>query len=311
MIFNYMKNYYILFILFISQFVISQEYEIKREAHQLIENRAYYLNGGLNASFGGNSRAFIKIDLPPNTVEWYYTFSTTQGKSGTKNLTLALQLMSMLNNPTGLSSKALSSFEVPSGEASADIYLLNNINLKGFREKYDQLGGSFSFLPEGTVQNVKQAIVKVDDVKSGSWYLGLRNPSTTTGLNINIEVVAITETKVSITKSDNQVKAELYTNLGWAQFENGNYKKCIEYCDKANAESEIGIAYANKGLALLMLNKDSDAMDVYIAAITVIKKQSNSSYYLQNAVDDIDKELTKNPNIVGAKEIKQVLLQSF
>ena len=306
-----MKKHYLLFILFISQFIISQNYELKREAHQLIENRAYYLNGGLNASFGGNSRTFIKIDLPPNTVEWYYTFSTTQGKSGTKNLTLAIQLVSMLNDPTGLSSKALSSFDVPSGEASTDIYLLDNNNLKGFREKYDQNGGTFNFITEGTVQNLKQAIVKVDDVKSGTWYLGLRNPSTTTGLNINIEVVAITETKVLIPKSDKQQKAELYTNLGWAQFESGKYEKCIEYCDKANAESEIGIAYANKGLALLMLNKDSEAMDVYITAITTIKKQPNSTYYLQGAIDDIDKVLKSNPNIEGAKEIKQVLLQSF
>lgn len=306
-----MKRYYFLFIFFISYFSISQEYEIKREAHRLIENRAYHLNGGLNAAFGGNSRTFIKIDLPPNTVEWYYSFSTTQGKSGTKNLTLAVQLVSMLNDPTGLTSKAVSAFEVPSGEASADIFLLDNKNLKGFRDKYDQNGGTFSFITEGTVQNLKQAVVKVDDVKSGSWFLGLRNPSTTTGLNINIEVVAITETKVLIPKSDKQQKAELYTNLGWAQFENGNYQKCIEYCDKANAEAEIGIAYANKGLALLMLNKESEAMDVYITAITVIKKQPNSNNYLKAIINDIDRILKTNPNIIGAKEIKQVLLQSL
>ena len=98
--------------------------------------------------------------------------------------------------------------------------------------------------------------------------------------------------------------------MGWAQFESGNYKKCIEFCDKANAQTEIGIAYANKGLALLMLGKDSEAMDVYINAITVIKKQPNSNYYIQGAIDDIEKALTSNLNIVGAKEIKQVLLQS-
>jgi tetratricopeptide (TPR) repeat protein len=305
-----MRITYFLFFLFITQIGFSQEVEIKREAHQLIENRAYYLNGGLNAAFGGNSRAFIKIDLPPNTVEWYYTFSTSQGKSGAKNLTLAIQLASMLTDPSGLSSKALSAFSVPQGEASADIYLLDSNNLKGFREKYDQNGGTFRFISEGTVQNVKQAVVRVDDVKRGTWYLGLRNPSTTTGLNINIEVVAITETEVLIAKSDKQQKAELYTNLGWAQFESGNYQKCIEYCDKANAESEIGIAYANKGLALLMLGKDSEAMDVYIKGITIIKKQQNSDYYIQGAIDDLDKVLNSNQYIVGAKEIKQVLLQS-
>lgn len=305
-----MKKKYVLFILLISQFVTSQEVEVQREALQLIENRALYLNGGLNATFGGNSRAFIKIDLPPNTVEWYYTFSTSQGKSGTKNLTLAIQLASMLADPTGLSSKAVSAFSIPNGETSADIFLLNQANLKGFREKYDQNGGTFSFISEGTVQNVKQAVVKIDDVKSGTWYLGLRNPSTTTGLNLNIEVVAITETKVLIPKSDKQQKAELYTNLGWTQFENGNYQKCIEYCDKANAETEIGITYANKGLALLMLGKDSEAMDIYITAITLIKKQPNSDYYIQGAIDDIENALTSNQNIVGAKEIKQVLLHS-
>ncbi len=304
------KSYLIVFITLLNfQVGFTQNFEIERKSHQIIENRAIYLNGGLNATFGGSSRTYLKIDLPPNTVEWYYSFSTSKGKSGTKNLGLAIQLTGLLADPSGITSSSLSAINVPEGEASADIYLCNRENISGFLDKVELNGGTYQYVMEGTVTNTKQAVVKINDVRSNTWYLGLKNPSTTSGLNINIEVVAITEIKKIIEKSDSQQKAELYTNLGWAQFESGNYIKCIEYCDRANAESEIGIAYANKGLSLLMLGKESDAMDTYIKAITIIKKQSNSIYYLKGALQDIDNALKLNPNLKGAKEIRQVISQ--
>lgn len=43
----------------------------------IVEQRSYYLNGGARATLGGKSRIEIKIDLPPRTKSWYYSFTTT------------------------------------------------------------------------------------------------------------------------------------------------------------------------------------------------------------------------------------------
>lgn len=55
----------------------------------------------MGSGFGGKSRTSIKIDLPPNTMEWYYSFTTTEVENGTANLNLAMQLSRMLVDPSG------------------------------------------------------------------------------------------------------------------------------------------------------------------------------------------------------------------
>lgn len=285
----------------------SQRVEYQNEVVQLIENRSIYLNGGLRASFGGKSRTYIKIDLPPNTVEWYYSFTTTEGPDATQNLELAVQLSSYLVDPSGMTSTIASSIDVPEGVASADIYLLDYQNNDLFLRKVDLNNGTFYYSQEGTVENTKQAVVEIDDITTGTWYLGLKNPSTMNGINLNIEVVAITETRNGIKTSKEQQKANLYGNLGWKYFENGDYEKCIEYCDKSFQEYEIGIFYANKGLALLMIGKEAQAIDNYIKAITLIKEQPNKEYYLNGAIKDLDNALSLNPHLEGADEIRDLI----
>ncbi|MEZ4802050.1 MAG: hypothetical protein R2797_04700 [Gelidibacter sp.] len=307
-----MKKYRltILIVLLISKLGFTQEYEIIRETKTIIETRDMYLNGGANASLGGKSRTYIKIDLPPNTVQWYYSFNTTPGQSGSSNLNLALQLSARIADPTFLTSGLSSGIKVPEGVAKADVYLLNFDNLNLFIQKADLNGQRFRHYPEGLAENTKQAVVKIDDIKTGTWYLGIKNPSTFSGINLNIEVVAITETRVLKKMTAEEEKAALYTNLGWTKFESGDYEKCIEYCDKANEISQIGIAYANKGLAQLMLGEESEAMETYIQAILVIKKQPNSAQYLSSAIQDIDDALVIKPDLSGAQEIRQVLVSS-
>lgn len=99
-----MKRRLVITLFFISmfQFGFSQEFETVRETKKLIDSRDIYLNGGMRAEFGGKSRTSIKVDLPPNTVEWYYSFTTTEGGNGTENLNLAIQLSRILVDPSGL-----------------------------------------------------------------------------------------------------------------------------------------------------------------------------------------------------------------
>ena len=291
----------------ISIIVNGQEIKTARESNQIIETRSIYLNSGSRATFGGKSRTFIKIDLPENTVEWYYSFSTSTGQSGFKNLNLAVQLSSLLADPTGLTATALSSVKVPSGSSSIDVFLCNRANIDKFMDKADSWGGTYTYIIEGTVNNTKQAVVKVDDVISGTWYIGIKNPSSLDGVNITIEVVAIVETQIIIEKSEEQKKAELYGGLGWKKFENGEYQKCIEYCNKANGYFELGWVNANKGLSQLMLGKESEAMDTYIIAITLIKKQNNPDYIFSGVIKDLENVLKTNPDLSGASDIKELI----
>ena len=286
------KNYILTILLLITiQLGFSQNYEIIRETKKLVDSRDIYLNGGMRSQFGGKSRTYIKFDLPPNTVQWYYSFTTTKGQSGSPNLNLAVQLTGMLADPSGLTSSTISAIKVPEGMATADFYLIDQNNLQSFLNKVE-----YRHYPEAMAENTKQAVVKVDDIKTGSWYLGIKNPSSMNGINLNIEIVAITETKKLIEKSDAQQKAELYGGLGWTQFENGDYEKCIEYCDKANNEFELGWVLANKGLALLMVDKESEAMEIYINTITLIKKQPNPQYVFGEMIKDIDNAKKINQN---------------
>lgn len=300
-----MNKFLALILLFITNSGFTQD--IKRESHQIIEPRSVYLNGGMRSAFGGKSRTYLKIDLPPNTKQWYYSFSTSKGKSGVKNLNLALQLSSLIADPSGITSQAMSAIDVPQGSGSIDVYLCNRENIDLFQAKADNNGGTYSYIMEGTVENTKQAVVQINDVTSNTWYLGLKNPSSLDGINISIEVVAITEEITEKVKTPEQEKAELYGSLGWTQFENGDYQKCIEYCDKANAAYKLGWINANKGLAQLMIGDEESAMETYIDAIPLIKKQPNPEYVFREMIKDIDNALKIKPDLNGANEIKKLV----
>ena len=317
-----MKQYYFLLLLLLSTFYINAQDIVKTyEPVTIIKQRVIELNGGTRAVLsGGKSRVSIKIDLPVNTVGWYYSFSTSNGTSGTQNLNLATQIAAALlsksnmvgavASSTGITKAVVSKFEVPEGTSSIDAYLCDKINIDKFERKIDNLGGTYSYYREGTVENTRNGIIQIDDYTNGTWYLGIKNPSSLDAANVTIEVVALVEKTTIIEKSEKQTKAELYGNLGWTQFENGNYKKCIEYSNKANEYFELGWVYANIGLTQLVLDKESDAMEAYVNAITFIKKQNNSEYIFSEIIKDLQKEMFKNPSLSGASDIYKLILLS-
>jgi len=181
--------YTFLFVL-ISTTIFGQSYKTVK----LIQPRHIYLNGGLRSYIGGKSRTYVEVDLPSHTVKWYYSFTTSKGQSGSNELNLALQLSSILIDPSGMSSSLLSSIKVPNGSSVIDVYLCNRPNIDAFLNKVDNSGGRFYYDMQGSTLNTKQAVVEVDNVKTGTWFLGIKNPSSLNAVNITIEVVAIVET---------------------------------------------------------------------------------------------------------------------
>lgn len=271
-------------------------------ASTLIEKRAYYLNGGARASFGGKSRVTIKIDLPKNTKKWYYSFSTTPGADGTKLLNLGVQIGAALSSG-GLTALAAKSFEVPPGSGSADIIILPPEYNDAFLNKEDN---NWRFYSDISLQNSKQAVQTVENNYGNSFYIGLRNPSSLSGINIVIEVVAVVEQTDAVTD-----KGMLYGSLGWKAFERGELDKCVELSKKALVfNSKLCFVKFNIALVHLIQEKD-DALDEYISAIADIKDDKTPKKTLAGALEDIRNQKAKTPNLKNLKDVEDLLLNEY
>lgn len=158
----------------------------------LIQERHIALNSGSRSLLGGKSRTYIKVDLPEHTKRWFYSFSTSSDYSGTNALNLALQVAGIVSSQGSLSN-LVSYIKVPTGTGSADILLCDYENINKFMNKDDYWGKSIFHYTEGSVENTKDAVIAIDDVTSGTVYLGLRNPGSVDAIDIRIEVVAIVD----------------------------------------------------------------------------------------------------------------------
>lgn len=137
---------------------------------------------------GNSSRQVLSIELPANTVEWYYTITTTNTRKQSPNSDLTAQLDKLLIPDLGITSDALSVIAVPGGSGNSDVYVMTNPNEVN---KYVNKKPAISFLMNDSRQNYSSGIVQVKDFLYGSCFLVMRNPSSSEGLNITVEVTAI------------------------------------------------------------------------------------------------------------------------
>jgi hypothetical protein len=198
----FMKLKTILVFSFISFSLSGQSYQTVKKVVSLHDEQSFYLNSATR--IGGKTKNSIKIDLPKNTVQWFYSFTTSPNESEAnplnKNLKLGLQLTNLLLNSAiesttiGLTAKAAFQVLKPTGAGVVDIYLTD---LEGHNQfiKKDILGFWPNSDPktykEGSRENAKDGVVMVDDLKSGSVYLCFKNPSSLEGVFVTIEVSAI------------------------------------------------------------------------------------------------------------------------
>ena len=208
------KSLLIALSIFIITFSITgQNYKKIRKVVPIQTNQSFYLNGGTRATFGGKSRTSLLITLPKNTIEWYYVFSTSPNEGNSQSINLVAQLTKIID-PTGVTAIATTALFAPTGNGGAcDIYLVDRPNLDKFIKKVDNLGGSFSYILEGTRENFKNGVVQIKGINSGIWFLGFKNPSASTGVNITVEVAAIVEETVLDNSSwSNETKKTFYEN---------------------------------------------------------------------------------------------------
>ena len=276
------------------------------EPTQVISNREIYLNSGLSSQVEGASRTFIQIDLPPNTVKWYYSFTTSVYDTAADNVNLMAQLTSIYLDPNGKANDVLAELKVPTGLYGIDVYLFDYEDAEPFVNKEDLvIDNAYSYYIEGTVTNTKQAIVEVDDVITDGLYLGIKNPDALIGVSISIEVVAIIKTTIPV--SENLERATNYGAIAWTYFENGKYEKALAYCDRSLRYYEWGWVKANKGLIQLILGEESGSLDTYVEAISLIKQQPDSEYVFNEVYSDLVRLKEVYPNLEGLEEATSII----
>ena len=276
-----------------------------------LDKESVALNGGIRSSFGGKSRILIPIDLPPNTIEWYFNFSTTPVKRPAVALNLVPQLTKLLDPTDGVLSLAASAILTPTGTHVCDIYLMNEANANAFIAKMDEKGRPVMCIESAKRVNIRNGVVQIKDAKTGRWFLGLRNPSADEGIVINIEVAAIVEEK-----DTNAIqKAILYGNMGWDAYKVGNIDKCIEFSKKALAlNNTMGWVKLNLGLCYLIKSQEDTAANYYVDAIADLKRLTNSlliQKHLRAGIDDLDEALQKKPGLKGSNYIRDLLAQEL
>lgn len=155
-----------------------------------------------------NNRAYVAVQLPANTVSWYYSVSSNLSDAGTPTLGLLAGLVKIVDPSLGLVADGISKLEAPTGTADCNVYLIKDTdNLNTFLKK----NGTFTCYAEGTRKNINSGIVDVEISSStaATWYLGLENPDLKDAINVTIEVVAIVK-KSGVNTSEGTKSIETY-----------------------------------------------------------------------------------------------------
>ncbi|NML23826.1 hypothetical protein HHL16_23295 [Pseudoflavitalea sp. G-6-1-2] len=154
-----------------------------------------FVNSGSNADFkGGKSRILCKVTLPPNTVEWYYSFAASRNKNDIAKIRSGMKLFSEIAgiiDRTGFLSLGLNALTQPPGADYCHVYLLKPQYIQAFLAKDDS---NWMYMAEGTKENLKSGLVRVKNCCTQNvYYLGFKNPDYTVGVSIMYEIVAVVE----------------------------------------------------------------------------------------------------------------------
>ncbi|MDR3678733.1 MAG: hypothetical protein P4L41_02130 [Flavipsychrobacter sp.] len=288
----------------------AQNTKVVRKVVTILPEQVFYLNGGMHADLlNGKSRVYYKIDLPQNTLGWCYALTTTENKN-TTSLHLAEQLSKTVD-PTGVTAIAIDAAFAPTGVSLVDVYLMDQQNIELFMRKVDNNGGKFSYKISGTRMNFNSGVVPIKIERSGTWYIGIKNPSPSVGINVHLEVVAIVEERETVALTDEQQKAQLYGTMGANAFKKGDYGQCIELSKKA-LEYDATAAWIklNISLSYLVLQKQ-EYLDSYIDALTTCKKSGHAREYFLAELKEIEEVQAKTGHILHADEITELIKQEL
>lgn len=183
-----MKKRLILVIIIIYNISFAQVPHAIRKVVQVKPQETFYLNSNLTDSTR-KKRLYFIIQLPPHTVEWYYSFTTEKGLSQ-KHLPLNLtnQLRKIVD-----SGDINSPIITPTGSGSCDLYLMDEKNADSFYYQVDLKGRQFYYFTTGSRENHSNGLIKITGGEDATFYMAFRNPSLINDVTISFEVAAVTE----------------------------------------------------------------------------------------------------------------------
>lgn len=230
-----MKNLFKIFFLlacflFPPAFGVSQKFYTQNELKEVVGKRTIYLSSKPR----GKSRAFIKVDLPENTRQWVYVFTTAETeKEANIAINLLNQLTSLIPDPAyRISAKVLQQIVLPQGANVVDIFATDEKGYESFFE-LDMLGTYANTVPsvyleEGSVANTVKGRVLINDLTSGTQYLCFKNSSLLKGIWLTIDVVAEVENKVYVDEWHENSRWDIYNSC--KGFLSGFGEKANELC---------------------------------------------------------------------------------
>ncbi len=284
--------------------ILSSEAQLivkERKAVQLMPQQTFYLNSTARAAFGGKSRAGFNVVLPPNTVEWFYSFTTTKGEKPKTSVELFSQLTKLID-PTGMTAVATNAIFTVPGSGACDIYVMSKDNGGVFLER-SSTTDMFDYDAASARENFQNGTVRLDNITKGEWTLGFRNRNATEGIAITIEVVAIVEDIKIIEKPLAETKAEVFAILARKAYDNEDYNMALQLYRKA-LQYNPNMVKVNSGLGLvnLMMGDYIAAIEAYSTVIAWAAKNRSSSE-LNEAVADLKALVDKHGDIQGAADI--------
>ncbi|MFJ1491507.1 hypothetical protein [Capnocytophaga canis] len=173
------------------------------EAVQVQKQQTFYLNSATYLGLEKKTRITIPLSLPKNTVSFYYAISTASGKTPVKEVKLLTQVASALTGLVPLGS-IISRIKVPEANTPGrvDVVLLSKDEQSNFINKDDYRyypDGSRESLIKGTIEVSQIGNVKIEGFElSDFFYVGLRNPRTTTGVTVSFEAIAIVKKEKTV-----------------------------------------------------------------------------------------------------------------
>jgi tetratricopeptide (TPR) repeat protein len=210
-----MKKIFSLIIsIILSLSTFAQVTKIVNRVVPLISEQEFYLNSVTR--IGGKTRSYLKVELPENTISWYYVISTELNPGNQNSLELASKLTNVIDK-TGISETLIQNIFSSTGSSVIDVYVLDNTNIIPFIDKDDNWGGSFSYKLNGTRENFGGGLVSMKTANQNNFYLGFRNTSSMDGKYVRIEAAAIVQEEiVDNTKWSIEAKDAIHVSINEA-----------------------------------------------------------------------------------------------
>ena len=294
--------------------VYSQVTTIKYRSETVLETTKYSLDGGVTAAVNGTSRVILKIQLPANTVKWYYVFSSHSDEVAMNAAAEKIKAVSLSTNavdPTGTTASFAAALFAPSGSEQCNVLVFPTYDdAKRFEDKTELsiIGDDapWEYYPLSSIKAATEGKMVLANSSEETLYLGIQNPSMSSPIKVAIEVIAIVQEVQEAT--DDEQKGANYGNMGWKCFERGEYDKCLDLSTKAiSLNKSLGFVHFNLGLTYLVKDSVMKALDFYNTALVINRKTDTPKSNLEGALNDLSTYMDKVVDKAMLKDIQSLI----